>query len=174
MNLSNLGRFSGPASISHCPSKAFPNDPRAARCLPSGLNSRLKVQVKNDCATAAALRVKEPLLLDRVTGSALQVAGQVYQGSGSGLTREGSKDLLEVIDTEGCPLSPCFDRPFVFHGLDQIYGEVSDDGHGVGAMAFSDPYKIVFEDDVQRPVQRVFDEPVSPDCIGAGPGARTS
>jgi len=45
-----------------------------------------------------------------------------------------------------------------------------DDGHVFGAVAFSETGLVVAEDDIEHPVQLVFDAPVASDGLGGGLG----
>src|SRR5271168_3569235 len=59
------------------------------------------------------------------------------QGNESGLTRQGSQALDEVVWVPSGDLSAQLDAFLVCRGADQVDGEVSDDGHVFCAMAFA-------------------------------------
>src|SRR6202167_849772 len=59
------------------------------------------------------------------------------QGDESGLTRQGSQALGQVVWVPSGDLSAQLDAFLVCRGADQVDGEVSDDGHVFCAMAFA-------------------------------------
>src|SRR5690606_6906339 len=76
-------------------------------------------------------------------------------------TFENSEDFSEVVFIPSCSFSTQLDGSLVLDGADEIDGEVSDDGHVLCAMALSQPRLIVLEDDVEGPMEGVFNEPVA-------------
>ena len=89
------------------------------------------------------------------------VFGLGPQGFESGLTGKNSEDFAEVVFVPTGSFSAKLDGSLVFCGADEIDGEVSDDGHVLCAMALSQPRLIVLEDNVEGPVEGVFDEPMA-------------
>ena len=68
--------------------------------------------------------------------------------------------MVEVVWGPSCEFSAELDGFFVGCGADEVEGEVSDDGHVFGAVSFSEAGLVVAEDDVEDPVEAVFDAPV--------------
>jgi len=52
----------------------------------------------------------------------------------------------------------------------RVDGEVPDDGHIFGAMSGSEARLVLFEDDVEDPVEAVFDAPMAAHGVGGGLG----
>ena len=59
------------------------------------------------------------------------------------------------------PISWLLDASFVVRGSHEIDGEVADDGHVFGAVAFSQARLVLFEGYVEHPVKLVLDAPMS-------------
>ncbi len=78
-----------------------------------------------------------------------------------------SDEFLEIFGVPCGSFSAQLDGSFVVDGADEIDGEVSDDGHFFSAVALSHARLVVVEDDVKRPVQRVFDGPMAADNGGS-------
>ena len=53
-----------------------------------------------------------------------------------------------------------FDGALVLRVSHDVDGEVSDDGHVLGAMAFSDARQVFLEGDVEDPMEGVLDPPM--------------
>src|ERR1700689_407205 len=83
------------------------------------------------------------------------------QGNESGLTRQGSQALGQVVWVPSGDLSAQLDAVLVCRGADQVDGEVSDDGHVFCAMAFAQTRLVFGEDDVQHPMQLVLYAPMA-------------
>src|ERR1700691_6340589 len=89
------------------------------------------------------------------------LAAVSLQGNESGLTRQGSQALGEVVWVPSGDLSAQLDAFLVCRGADQVDGEVSDDGHVFCAMAFAQTRLVFGEDDVQHPVHLVLYAPMA-------------
>ena len=59
---------------------------------------------------------------------------------------------------------------FVFCGAHEIYGEVSDDGHVFGTVAFTETRLVIAEGDIEDPVEAVLDRPVTSNRLGGSRG----
>ena len=68
----------------------------------------------------------------------------------------------------GGSLSTRLDRALVFCVADQIDGEVADDGHVLGAVAFAQAGEVLLEGYVERPMQVVLDCPMAAHRLGKG------
>ena len=71
------------------------------------------------------------------------------------------KDGAEVGWVPGGAFTTGFDRSLVLGGANEIDGEVSNDGHVGGAVAFAQAGEVLVEGYVERPMQIVFDRPMA-------------
>ena len=53
---------------------------------------------------------------------------------------------------------------------DEVHCHVLDDGHILGSESGSEPCEVVVEDDIENPMEPVFDAPVVADGLGEGLG----
>lgn len=78
-----------------------------------------------------------------------------------------SEDLVEILRVPSGEFSWAFDGLLSLtartrlDGSDEVDGEVAGDGHIFGAMALSQAGLIVFEDDVEHPMEFVLDGPMA-------------
>jgi hypothetical protein len=54
----------------------------------------------------------------------------------------------------------------VVGGSHQVEGKMSDDGHFFGSVTLAQARLIVVEDDIEHPMQSVFDAPMAADRLG--------
>src|SRR5208283_5303588 len=113
------------------------------------------------------------------------------QGSESRLTDFGAEDVLQVLEVPSGDFSTKLDAGFArggagfgaaascgwpwgafgfLRGSDLIDGEMADDRHVGCAVALAQPGLVLVEDDVEHPVQLVFDPPMAADGCGGGLG----
>ena len=90
------------------------------------------------------------------------------QGNESRLTRIKAERGQEIGVIPFGELAFSLDRVFSGHGADEIEGQMAHQSHVLGAVAASQARLVLFEDDIEHPVQAVFDSPVRPCGVGEG------
>ncbi len=88
------------------------------------------------------------------------------QGNESRLTCGERKGFGEVVGVPGSELSLGLEGSFVWHGADEVEGEVADARHVLGAVTGSEAGLVFVEEDVEDPVQAVLDGPVAAGGLG--------
>lgn len=125
-----------------------------------------------DVTTRALTRIKGPLLPEQgaerngCQGNRRAIARAIASGERD-LCRE---EAFEIVWVEVGEFSADLEALLAALRLDEVHGDVVDDGHALRSRSCSQPRQVIVEDDIEDPVQPVLNAPMGVHGGGEGLG----